>query len=165
MNKTLILSHQQIGQKISRIAHEIIEHNYEEKGIVIFGISERGFLLAQKIAHALHLLSEQSIELHELFLNKKSYAVAAELPVDSEHLKNKVVLVVDDVLNTGKTILYALQPFLAFDLKKLSVVVLVDRDHKLYPVRADHVGLTIATTLQEHISADFTSHEQAVYLI
>ena len=81
-----------------------------------------------------------------------------------EELKNKVVIVVDDVLNSGKTLIYSLRPFLDADMRKIRTVLLVDRDHKRYPVEADFVGITLSTTLQEHIRVDLTPGNEAVYL-
>jgi pyrimidine operon attenuation protein/uracil phosphoribosyltransferase len=84
--------------------------------------------------------------------------------LSQEELRNKVVIVVDDVLNSGKTLMYSLRPFLYADMRKIRTVLLVDRDHKRYPVEADFVGITLSTTLQEHIRVDFTTGNEAVYL-
>ena len=164
--KTLILNHQQIEQKINRIAHEIYEYNYEEKEIVIAGIADSGYILAQKIKEALTKIAPIEILLVELKLNKKELKTEAlQLQLSPGDLKNKVVLLVDDVLNTGKTLIYAMNPFLNFDIKKLATIVLVDRNHNLFPVRADYVGLSMATTLQEHVSVEFAQQSDAVYLL
>ena len=84
--------------------------------------------------------------------------------ISAKQLKNKVVIVVDDVLNSGKTLMYSLRPFLEADVKKIRTVLLVNRDHKRYPVAADYVGLTLSTTLKEHISVEFATNNDAVYL-
>ena len=86
------------------------------------------------------------------------------LALEQQDLNNKVVLLVDDVLNTGKTMIYALHPFLNYAVKKIATIVLVDRNHNLFPVRADYVGLSMATTLQEHISVEFSEGNDAAYL-
>jgi pyrimidine operon attenuation protein/uracil phosphoribosyltransferase len=86
------------------------------------------------------------------------------LSIDKDKLKDQVVIVVDDVLNSGKTMMYALRPFLSADLKKLRTVVLVDRNHKRYPVSADFAGLSLATTLQEHVSVVMNDETGGVFL-
>jgi pyrimidine operon attenuation protein/uracil phosphoribosyltransferase len=79
-------------------------------------------------------------------------------------LQKKVIILVDDVLNSGKTMMYALKPFLAADIKKIRTVVLIDRNHKRFPVAADFTGLSLSTTLQEHVSVEFDKNGAAVYL-
>ncbi len=165
MQRTLVLNHLQIEQKINRIAHEIYEYNFEESEIVIAGIADRGYILAQRIHKVLTNISPLKSRLIELKLNKNNLRQEPyDLKMGSEELKNKVVLLVDDVLNTGLTLMYALQPFLAYDVKKIATIVLVDRNHNLFPVRADYVGLSMATTLQEHVSVEFSEGNDAAYL-
>jgi pyrimidine operon attenuation protein/uracil phosphoribosyltransferase len=165
MKKTLILNHQQIEQKINRIAHEIYEHNFEEKEIVIAGIADRGYTLAKRINQTLLTISDLKTNLIELRIDKTNLKVEAlTLSIPEELLKNKVVLLVDDVLNTGKTMIYAIHPFLKYEIKKLATIVLVDRNHNLFPVRADYVGLSMATTLQEHVSVEFNAGNDGAYL-
>ena len=164
--KTLILNHLQIEQKINRIAHEIYEYNYEEQEIVIAGIADRGYVLAQKICNVLAKISPIKIKLLEIRIDKKNLTLDNfSLQVNENDLTNKVVLVVDDVLNTGKTLIYAIHPFLKFNIKKIATIVLVDRNHNLFPVRADYVGLSMATTLQEHVSVEFADGNDAVFLL
>ncbi|MFN0189601.1 MAG: phosphoribosyltransferase family protein [Bacteroidia bacterium] len=83
---------------------------------------------------------------------------------EKEVLKDQTVIVVDDVLNSGKTLMYSLRPFLEADMRKIRTVLLVDRDHKRYPIEADFVGITLSTTLQDHIRVDFSKGKEAVYL-
>ena len=164
--KTLILNHLQIEQKINRIAHEIYEYNYEEQEIVIAGIADRGYVLAQKICNVLTKISSFKIKLLEIRIDKKNLTLDNfSLQVNENDLSNKVVLVVDDVLNTGKTLIYAIHPFLKFNIKKIATIVLVDRNHNLFPVRADYVGLSMATTLQEHVSVEFADGNDAAFLL
>ncbi len=100
-----------------------------------------------------------------LKIDKQNHiAVAIELSAESAKMKGKVVILVDDVLNSGKTLIYGLRKLLNEDLKKIRTVLLVDRDHKRYPIMADYVGITLSTTLQEHISVEFGGKEEAVYL-
>ena len=165
MKKILILNHQQIEQKINRIAHEIYEYNFEEHEIVIAGIADRGYILAKKINEVLLKISPLKTKLLEIKIDKSNLKIEDTLlNVKREELKNKVVMLVDDVLNTGKTMIFALHPFLKYDIKKIATIVLVDRNHNLFPVRADYVGLSLATTLKEHISVEFMEGNDAAYL-
>lgn len=161
--KTLVLNHKQINQKITRMAYEIYERNNVEKEIIFAGISGMGLILANLLANKLKEISTIETLAVEIQLNKSA---VAENPITLSkplNLEDKVVVVVDDVLNTGKTLVYALFPFLQQHAKKIEVAVLVNRSHKLYPVSPDYTGLELATTLSEHITVNlgtenFTTH-------
>ena len=149
-----ILDDQQIRQKIKRIAIEILEHNFEEQEIILAGLNNNGLGFAQLLlAELLPLAPEgMDITLTRIRLNPANpveYAPYIEMP--AEALRNKSIILVDDVANTGRTILYAVQPLLAVVPKKVEVAVLVDRKHKSFPIKADYVGLSLATTLLENI--------------
>jgi pyrimidine operon attenuation protein/uracil phosphoribosyltransferase len=162
---TLILDKNQIEQKINRLAYQLYEDNAEEKEIIIAGILSSGYIVAEKIANTLEKISPLKVHLAELSINKHSQVEEeVKTSLSKEQLHDKVVIVVDDVLNSGKTLMYALKPFLNADIKKLRTVVLVDRNHKRYPLSADFVGYPMATTLQEHISVVLEKNEEAVYL-
>jgi pyrimidine operon attenuation protein/uracil phosphoribosyltransferase len=164
-NQTLILNNLQIEQKISRIAWQIYEDNSGEAEIILAGILSSGYSVAEKIAAELNKISAIKISLISVKINKHSqYDEEVLISSDTASLKNKTVCLVDDVLNSGKTMMYALRPFLAADLKKLRTVVLVDRNHKRYPVSADFAGLTMATTLQDHISVVLNDSSGGVFL-
>ncbi|HRH01428.1 MAG TPA: phosphoribosyltransferase family protein [Bacteroidia bacterium] len=163
--KTLILDHQQIAQKIQRIAHEIYEYNFEEKELIIAGIADRGYTLAERINKELLKISPIKTQLLSLKVDKEKQIISTvKLDLNPDLLKNKVVLLVDDVLNTGRTLSYAVYPFLEHEIKKLATVVLIDRNHNLIPIRADYVGLQLATTLKEHVSVEFAEGKDAAYL-
>lgn len=166
MSKTLILNNQQIQQKINRIAYELYENNYGEKEIVIAGIAANGFILANYIATVLKSISPIKIKLIEIVLNKKNpLATEIKVALSEKELQNKVVILVDDVLNSGRTLLFGAKPFLNYPIKRLSTVVLVDRGHNQYPIKADFVGLSLSTTLQEHITVDLDKKgKEIVYL-
>jgi pyrimidine operon attenuation protein/uracil phosphoribosyltransferase len=164
-NQTLVLTQQQIAQKINRLAYQIYEDNIEEKEIIIAGIMKSGFIVAEKIAAVLKKISPLRIKLVGLTINKHSqHSVDATVSLTTAELTDKVVIVVDDVLNSGKTMMYSIRPFLNADIRKLRIVVLVDRNHKRYPVAADFVGLSLSTTLQEHVAVELGEKEEAVYL-
>ena len=166
-NKTLVLNSKQIEQKINRIAYEIYENNYEEKEIIIAGIASNGYILAEKIAKVLQNISPIKTKLIKIILDKEN-PIGEEIssPLSEKEAKNKVIVLVDDVLNSGKTLIYGARCFLNSPLKRLSTVVLVDRNHTRYPVKADFVGISMSTTLQEHISVELQNKEKnAVYLM
>ncbi len=154
--RTIILTHKQVGQKITRIAHEILENNFQEKTIVIIGIQSQGYILAERLVKELNQITEIKVAIHEVRLDKKNpLASGLESSVNDKELKNKVVILVDDVLNSGKTLVYATKFLLDHQVKSLQTVCLVDRKHRKFPIRADYCGLTLSTTLQEHITVEF----------
>jgi pyrimidine operon attenuation protein/uracil phosphoribosyltransferase len=164
-DKTLLLNKKQIEQRVNRIAYQIYEDNFEEKEIYIVGILKSGYTLAEKIETALNKICNIKTHLVQLKIDKQNHiSVKIELSIESAKMKDKVVILVDDVLNSGKTLIYGLRKLLNEDLKKIRTVLLVDRDHKRYPIMADFVGITLSTTLQEHISVEFGGKEEAVYL-
>lgn len=164
-NKTLILNTQQISQKISRIAYQIYEDNCYEKEIIIVGIDKKGYLLANLIVKQLNKISKIKITLAKLSIDKQNgKSSKSKLDVDSNLLNEKVIILVDDVLNTGKALIYGVKFLLDFSIKKMSTVVLVDRNNKKYPIGTHYVGLALSTTLQNHISVEFKGNEIKAYL-
>lgn len=155
----------QVEQKIQRIAHQILEKNYDEKEIILIGIANRGYLLAEKINAALQTITEIKVTLHKLKLHKdKPLENDVEFSTDLDYLNNKSIILIDDVLNSGRTLIYATRYILESKLKYLTTVVLVDRKHSKFPIKANFVGLTLSTTLQEHISVDFKEGGIKVFL-
>jgi len=149
MSKKYILDADTAARKLERIAYEIVENNLDEQHIIIAGIRDNGSAIARHIQQLLQSISKISIELIEISLDKRA---PAEVTLSFEtDFTNKVIIVVDDVANSGKTMLYGIKPFLAYLPKKIQTVALVERTHKTYPINTDYVGLSVATTLQEHI--------------
>src|SRR5690606_26750731 len=165
--KVLILNHTQIQQKINRIAYQILEDNIDEKEIILDGVIARGYRLALRLEAVLREISNLKITLAEIELNKESSKLESAINIPINECENKVIILVDDVLNSGRTIAYGLGVFLNIPLKKLRSVVLIDRSHKLFPVATDYVGLELSTVLKEHVSVilDENDEEDGVYLI
>jgi pyrimidine operon attenuation protein / uracil phosphoribosyltransferase len=162
-----ILSPTQIHQKIRRIAFQLFENNFEEPAFVLAGVSGEGIALARLLADELARIAPQPIQVIELPLDKKQATLTAlTLPADAPtDFADTVVIVVDDVLYTGRTLLFALQPFLSVPLRKLQVAVLIDRNHPRYPVAADYKGYELSTTLTEHVEVILTDQSRVgVYL-
>ncbi|MDP5060788.1 MAG: phosphoribosyltransferase family protein [Maribacter sp.] len=160
-----ILSHQQIQHKIERIAYQIYEANVSEEEIIIAGIQGGGLDFAKKIVAKLKKITDAKIVLCKLSMDKKdplSSRVTTSLP-DADFM-NKSVVIVDDVLNSGTTLIYGVHHFLKTPLKQLKTAVLVNRNHKKYPVKADYKGISLSTSLQEHVNVHFESKNDRVYL-
>ncbi len=131
------------------MAYEILENNAGETHIILAGIRESGSVVARNIEKMLKEIATIPTQVITIALDKKyPKEVEVSQPID---FNDKVVIIIDDVTNSGKTLLYALKPFLEFHPKKIQTLVLVERSHKAFPVHADYTGLSIATTLQEHI--------------
>ncbi len=162
--KVLILNQKQIKQKVQRIAHEIYENHYKEKELVIVGIKDCGLIMAKRLKKILEEISDIDITLYSISLHKdKPTTEPMKFSGNTSDLTNKAVLVVDDVLNSGRTLIHVVKFLLDYPLKSMKTVVLVDRYHRKFPVRADIVGLTLSTNLKEHVSVDFSKPE-GVYL-
>lgn len=167
MSKVKILNTLQIRQKLNRLAFEVYENNFSEKELLVVGIDGNGYKVAQQLSEKLKEISPLKISLGKIKLNKeKPWEGSPIIDFDEKAFINKTIILVDDVLNSGKTLMYAVKLFLDKPVKKINTVILVDRSHTRFPVKADYVGLTLSTTLQEHIEADFSKREkEAVYLI
>lgn len=165
-SKLLILDKAQIQQKINRIAYQLLEDNLDEKEIVLAGIWDRGYKLAIRLKAVLDEISELKITLLRVDLDRESSRLVAKTDLDESKWKNKVIILVDDVLNSGKTLAYGLGVFLNTPHKKIRTVVLVDRSHKIFPIATDFVGLQMATVLKEHVNVimDVPGVEDSVYL-
>ena len=155
--RNCILSADIINRKIRRMALQVAESNTEEDAIIVAGIAGNGAVLAQKLVKELKEVSPMAVQLLTIRINKKE-PTNASLEADTD-FSNKVILIVDDVANSGRTMLYALKPFLAYLPKKIQTLVLVERSHKLFAVQPDYVGLSVATTLQEHITVETEGEE------
>ena len=162
MNKTLVLTKAQMKQKLQRMAWEIYEQNYSEDSIIVAGIAKRGFVLAEEIAKTLTNISLIKVKLVSINLDKNN-PLDAPIQIDKLDFTNKTVVLVDDVLKSGKTLMYGAQYFMQKPLKKLTTAVLIDRNYKSYPIKADVVGLSLSTTMQEHVTVELGKKE-AVYL-
>lgn len=147
--KNYILTREVASNKLRRMAYEIVENNFEESQLVLAGIRESGSVIARNIQNLLKEITNKETQLVTISLDKK---LPKEVTVsDKIDFNNKVIILIDDVANSGKTLSFALKPFLDFQPKKIQTLVLVERSHKVFPVHPDYVGLSVATTIQEHI--------------
>ena len=155
--KKYILNKEQVARKIRRLAFEIAERNFEETELYFIAIRDNGVTLAQKIAQILSDISSIKIQMLELSLDKKYPAEIKMTGLPDE--KEAVIILIDDVASSGKTMLYALKPFFEIHPKKIQTLVLVERTHKAFPVQVDYVGMSVATTLEEHIYVEVKDGE------
>ena len=155
MNRNIILTNQEIEHKIKRIAYQIYETFVDEEEIVIAGIASNGFVFANKIAAALENISSIKVSLCEVQINKQNPALPIYTSISKEQYSNKGLVLVDDVLNSGTTLIYVVRHFIDVPLKKFKTAVLVDRNHKKYPVKADFKGISLSTSLLEHVQVVF----------
>ncbi|MFC0771413.1 phosphoribosyltransferase family protein [Terrimonas alba] len=149
VEKKYILDQKGAEQKMRRMALEIMENNHDEPELILVGIRESGSVVARTIQKMIGEISDVKTKLLTITLDKR---MPNEIELsETSDFNNKVIILVDDVANSGKTLLYALKPFLTYHPKKIQALVLVERSHNSFPVHSDYVGLSIATTLQEHI--------------
>ena len=162
--KTLVLDATQVKQKIRRMAFEMYENNFKEKNIVIAGIDGQGYVLAKLLAKEVAAISPLEVTLVKVSLDKSAPQQGdVQLDCDIKDVKRKCIILVDDVLNTGRTLVYGLKPFLDTEIKKIETAVLVNRSHTLFPVYPEYTGYELSTTLKEHVEV-ILGKESAVYL-
>ena len=165
MDKKKILTNSQIKRKIKRISLQIIESNVEEKEVVLAGIEQNGFLIAKELNKMISELSNLNIKLCSLKIDKKNPLNNISTSLNSSEYKNKSIVVVDDVLNSGSTLMYAVKHFLDTELRQLKTTVLVDRNHKKFPIKADFKGVSLSTSIQNHVKVQFDKNSIEAFLL
>ncbi|WP_309609854.1 phosphoribosyltransferase domain-containing protein [Flavobacterium sp.] len=164
MSQNIILNNQEIAFKIKRIAFQIYETFINEEEIVIAGIQGNGNIFANKIANVLKTISPIKVILCNVIIDKKNPSATITTSIPKNEYQNKGLILVDDVLNSGTTLIYGVRHFLDVPLKKFKTAVLVDRNHKKYPIKADFKGISLSTSLLEHVQVVFKEEEDYVYL-
>ena len=165
MDKNKILDYQLVKKKIIRISLQIIESDSSDDEIIIAGIENNGYIIAKKICDEIKKISKKKIQLCSIKIDKKNPRKKISVSLAEEQYKNKSVVIVDDVLNSGSTLMYAVKYFLETKLKKLKTAVLVDRNHKKYPIKADYKGLSLSTSIQNHVEVSIEDNEINAYLV
>ena len=165
MDKNKILDYHLIKKKIRRISLQIIESNSIDDEIIIAGIENNGYVIAKKICNEIKSISDKKIQLCSIKIDKKNPRKEITVSLVEEQYENKPVVIVDDVLNSGSTLMYAVKYFLNTKLKKLKTAVLVDRNHKKYPIKADYKGLSLSTSIQNHVEVSINDNEINAYLV
>ena len=164
MSQNIILTNEQIQFKIKRIAYQIFETFSNEKEIVIAGIHGNGAIFAQKIIDQLQLIADLKVKLCVVTIDKKFPLLPISTSLSASEYENKNLVLVDDVLNSGTTLMYSVSHFLQVPLSKFKTAVLVDRNHKKYPIKADFKGISLSTSLLEHVQVVFQDGKDCAYL-
>ncbi|NNK83273.1 MAG: phosphoribosyltransferase [Flavobacteriaceae bacterium] len=164
LQENSILSHDEINRKITRIAYQIYECNVNEKEIIIAGIAENGYVFAKKLKTSLEKISSIKPVLCEVKIDKKNPQETILTSIKETNYANKSVILVDDVLNSGTTLIYSVKHFLNVPLKQFKTAVLINRNHKKYPVKADFKGISLSTSLNHHVEVVLKGKKMAAYL-
>jgi pyrimidine operon attenuation protein/uracil phosphoribosyltransferase len=165
MSQNIILTHEEIEHKTQRIAYQIYETFGDDEELIIAGISKNGFILAENILKKISKIMATKIIICEVFIDKQNplYPVTTSIP--KEIYTNKNLVLIDDVLNSGTTLIYGVKHFLEVPIKKFKTAVLVDRNHKKYPVKADFKGISLSTSSKEHVQVVFENNNSYAYLV
>ncbi|WP_405611546.1 phosphoribosyltransferase family protein [Polaribacter sp. Asnod1-A03] len=160
----VILNELQVQQKIRRIAFQIYEVNSSEKEIVIAGIIGNGYIFAEKLVEVLKEISPLKVIICKVIMDKTDPLKPISTSINVDDYKDKSLVLVDDVLSSGTTLIYGIKHFLNVPLKNFKTAVLVNRNHKKYPVKADFKGISLSTSIKEHIQVEFSDKETIAYL-
>ncbi len=164
LEKDLILDHKKIQHMLKRMAYQIYESNVYEKEIVLAGIKENGFLLAKKLKTEVEKISDLKVILCEIEINKRKPMDSISSSMLLDEMKNKSVVVIDDVLHSGSTLIYAVRYVLEVSVKQIKTAVLIDRNHKKFPVKADFKGISLSTSLNENVAVIFEKNNDRAVL-
>ena len=164
LKKNKIKSAIDIQSSIRRIAYQLYETNIDENSLVLVGIEKKGAYLSKLIGLELCEISNIKLIHVTLELNKKKpqNTIQSSLPISQ--MENHSIVIVDDVLNTGSTLIYAVNHFLQISVKQIKTVVMVNRNHKKYPIKADFKGLSLSTSLNDHVTVVLEGNESGIYL-
>ena len=163
VKENIIMDKEDIQRTIKRIAYQIYENNINEKKLIIAGIVQNGLTLSNRIIIELNRIGSLNIELIKIKIDKKNPRNKVSMSKNLDSCKGKSVVIIDDVLNTGTTLIYAVRHFLSIDLKHLQTAVLVNRNHKNFPIKGDFKGISLSTSIKERIDVRF-GDEEGVYL-
>ena len=162
--KNKILNTDQIKKIVKRIAYQIQENNLEYSEIILIGVYNNGYTLAKIIEKELKQISKSSIELISIKINKENPLDKIDLDYKKEYLKNKSIVLIDDVLHTGRTLIYCVKHLLDMSPGNFNTVVLVDRNHKKFPIKVDFKGISLSTSMSEHVEVVFEKNESYVVI-
>ena len=159
-----ILTSEAVFQKIKRMAYEVLENNLDEPQIILVGVFDKGYFIAEQMQKELSLICDKSISLIKININKENPQTSSiEIDADGEMMNDQTIILVDDVLNSGRTTSYSLSYLLQFNAKKIEIAALVNRSHKAFPVTPSYKGYEIATMIDEYIEVR-VKEEAGVYL-
>ena len=156
-NRKQILTAEVANKKLRRMALQVVEDNYNATQLILIGIKVHGTVIAEKIRQYLKEVFTGEVIALELSMDKKNpLAISLHTEMD---FTDKTIVLIDDVANSGRTMLYALKPLLQQLPKKIQTLALVERTHKTFPIDVDYVGLSVSTTTDEHIVVEVENGE------
>ena len=165
MRENKILNKEEIQDKIKRISYEIYEENFESKSLIICGIEKNGSEIARKVIKELKSICNIKIEFISISLNKKNPLNSIKIESSKNKIKDKPIILIDDVSNTGKTLIHVIKELIEFEPKKINTAVLVNRDHSLFPIKINFIGLSLSTSINNHIEVVLNENDIRAYLI
>ena len=150
--KKIVLDSIDINNKIKRISFEILEKNFDENEIFLLGVLPNGKYLSNKISEFLTQFSKIKLNSHFIEIEKLSKSIIKISPsLNSEMVNNKVIVIIDDVMNSGGTLMCSINEMLKFKPKKIQIAVLIERYYKNFPLNPDYKGLELSTSETEHV--------------
>tara|TARA_B100001113_G_scaffold304532_1_gene264877 strand:- start:173 stop:670 length:498 start_codon:yes stop_codon:yes gene_type:complete len=164
MRENKILNKEEIQDKIKRISYEIYEENFESKSLIICGIEKNGSEIARKVIKELKSICNIKIEFISISLNKKNPLNSIKIESSKNKIKDKPIILIDDVSNTGKTLIHVIKELIEFEPKKINTAVLVNRDHSLFPIKINFIGLSLSTSINNHIEVVLNKNDIGAYL-
>ena len=164
MRENKILNKKEIQDKIKRISYEIYEENFESKSLIICGIEKNGSEIARKVIKELKSICNIKIEFISISLNKKNPLNSIKIESSKNKIKDKPIILIDDVSNTGKTLIHVIKELIEFEPKKINTAVLVNRDHSLFPIKINFIGLSLSTSINNHIEVVLNENDIGAYL-
>ena len=164
-DKKVILNDNQIKSKLKRISYQILETNLQNSVLVIAGIESNGYLIAKELKKILNKLSNIEVILCKVKIDKNNPRKPVETSISKDKYSNKSIVLVDDVLNSGSTLVYAVKHFLEVELSQFKTAVLVDRNHKKFPVKADYKGISLSTSIQNQVIVEFKGSKIQAILV
>lgn len=164
LEKDQILDHTKIQHILKRMAYQIYESNVEESEIILAGIKENGFLLAKKLKKEVENISPLKVVLCEIIINKKQPLDTITSSLSLDEIKNKSIVVIDDVLHSGGTLIHAVKYVLEVPVKQIKTAVLIDRNHKKFPIKADFKGVSLSTSMNENVAVIFEKNKDRAVL-
>ncbi len=164
MRENKILNKEEIQDKIKRISYEIYEENFESKSLIICGIEKNGSEIARKVIKELKSICNIKIEFISVSLNKNNPLNSIKIESSKSKIKDKPIILIDDVSNTGKTLIHVIKELIEFEPKKINTAVLVNRDHSLFPIKINFIGLSLSTSINNHIEVVLNENDIGAYL-
>ena len=163
--KNQVLDHKKIIRICNRLAYQIIENSENKKSIILVGIKEKGYEVSKLIMQELNKICSNKIILRYIDIDKTSPKNSLKCNLESTFKSSEKVFLIDDVLNTGKTLMYSVKKLLDYDFNSIKTVVLIDRNHKKFPVKVDFKGISLSTNYDDIVKLNFKKNNLEAIII